>query len=62
MTVMVHNQSTRDSHEDFCHKSSVFKKEVETFYKHPLWQTFVMNVLLDEQEWCSKEGPIIAAS
>jgi len=24
-TVMVHNQSTRDSHEDFCHKCSVFK-------------------------------------
>jgi len=61
MTVMVHNWSTRDSHEDFCHKSLVFKKEVETFYKNLLWQTFVMNVLLDKQEWCSKDGSNVAA-
>ncbi len=60
-TVMVHNQSTRDSHEDFCHKSLVFKKEAKTFYKYLLWQTFVMNVLLDEQEWCSKDGSAVAA-
>jgi len=58
---MVHNWSTRDSHEDFCHKSAVFRKEVETFYKHLLWQTFVMNVLLDKQEWCSKDGSAVAA-
>ncbi len=60
-TVMVHNRSTKDSHEDFCHKSSVFKREVEAFYnKHPLWQPFVMNVLLDKQEWCSKDGSAVA--
>jgi len=60
-TVMVHNWSTRDSHEDFCHKSSVFKREAKAFFKHPLWHTFVMNVLLDKQEWCSKDGSAIAA-
>jgi len=26
MTVMVYNQSTRDSHTVFCHKSAIFKK------------------------------------
>jgi len=59
---MVHNWSTRDSHEDFYHKSAIFKKDVDTFYKNPLWQTFLMNVLLDEQEWHSGQLSTVVAS
>jgi len=59
---MVHNQNTRDSHEDFCHKSDIFKKDMETFYKNQFWQHLLMNVLLDEQEWCSKQGSTVVAS
>ena len=57
---MVHKWSTRDSHEDFCHKSTVFKRNADRFFLHPLWQTFLINVLLDEQHWRNNEGSSIA--
>jgi len=29
---------------------------------HPSWQTLLMNVLLDKQEWQSKDGSTVAAA
>jgi len=36
--VMMHNQTKRDSHGNFCHKSFIFKKDMMASYKMQKWQ------------------------
>jgi len=60
--VMVHNWTTKDSHEGFCHKSSIFKKGIVAFSNRQGWQNELMNVLLVEQDWCKELLPPVVTS